>query len=100
MLKIPNAALRFTPYERKSASSASSTSSSTTATEGTAKRKGPGVWVMENDKPKRIHVKTGISDGNYTELADGDLKEGQELLLESLGKQKSSSGGSHGPRMF
>lgn len=83
VLKIPNAALRFKPSEK-----------GPTAPE----KKGPGVWILEKDKPKRIPVSLGISDGNYTELATGKISEGQELIVESLTKPKSAQ--SSGPRMF
>jgi HlyD family secretion protein len=83
VLKIPNAALRFKPAEK-----------SITATE----KKGPGVWILEKDKPKRVPVSLGISDGSYTELVKGDIKEGQEAIVESLAKSKESS--RTGPRMF
>ncbi len=83
VLKIPNAALRFKPSEK-----------GPTAPE----KKGSGVWILEKDKPKRIPVSLGISDGNYTELATGKISEGQELIVESLTKPKSAQ--SSGPRMF
>lgn len=69
VLRIPNAALRFRPDK------------------GDIKYKGPGVWVIEDKSPKRIEVVTGISDGNYTELLSGNIKEGQELIVESLTKR-------------
>lgn len=83
ILKIPNAALRFKPSEKGPAA---------------PEKKGPGVWILEKDKPRRIPVSPGISDGNYTELVSGELKEGQEVIVESLAKPKSAQ--SSGPRMF
>jgi HlyD family secretion protein len=83
VLKIPNAALRFKPSEKGPAAS---------------EKKGPGVWILEKDKPRRIPVSLGISDGNYTELATGKISEGQELIVESLTKPKSAQ--PSGPRMF
>jgi HlyD family secretion protein len=83
VLKIPNAALRFRLSEKGAQ---------------TPEKKGPGVWILETGKPGRIHVTAGISDGSYTELLSGDIREGQELIVESLVKAKAS--GSAGPRMF
>jgi HlyD family secretion protein len=84
VLRIPNAALRFKPSKKIT---------------GMPEKKGAGVWILENNKPKRINVVTGISDGTFSELISGEIKEGQEVIIESLvksnGKQQP-----RGPRMF
>ncbi len=87
VVRIPNAALRFKPSDKRQ---------KTDQARGEKKDRGPGVWIVENNKPKRIGVTTGISDGTYTELVSGDLKEGQELIVESLAKPK---GNGSAPRM-
>jgi HlyD family secretion protein len=88
VLKIPNAALRFKPPETAKSPGYSSL----------------GVWILEYEMPKRIMVKTGISDSSYTEVLSGNIREGQEIIVESLVKTKGRSGtgssGSRGPRMF
>lgn len=86
VLRIPNAALRFRPSEGRG-----------TGDKKKEKAGGSGVWVLENTKPKRIGVTAGISDGSHTELVSDVLKEGQELIVESLAKPKA--GGSSAPRM-
>jgi HlyD family secretion protein len=83
VLKIPNAALRFRPVEK-------------VKTE--VQQKGSGVWILEQGEPKRIPVSTGISDGNYTELVSGNIKEGQEVIVESITKARAQTPSS--PRMF
>lgn len=44
---------------------------------------GGRVWVPDeaNDKPKAVPVRLGLSDGTYTELVAGDLKEGDEVII-------------------
>ena len=86
-LKIPNAALRFKPSERPAEKTPAMTG-----------RKGPAAWILENNKPKRVGVTLGISDGAWTELLSGELKEGQELIVERLNKAKPQ--GASAPRMF
>jgi HlyD family secretion protein len=81
VLRVPNAALRFRPAER---------SVEATSQKGSADQKGSAVWVLENGKPKRIKVTTGIGDGNYTELVSGELKEGDAVIVESIGGMKKS----------
>ncbi len=82
-LRAPNAALRFTLQEAKKT---------------VLRENSTGVWILENEKPKRIQIVTGISDGNFTEVVSGNIKEGEEVIVESLSKAKKSS--SSGPRMF
>ncbi len=82
VLKVPNAALRFRPSDKAR----------------TKQQKGAGIWILENEKPKRVPVTAGIGDGNYTELTSGEIREGQEVIVESLAK--ASGPKSSGPRMF
>jgi HlyD family secretion protein len=43
------------------------------------------VWVLGADgKPIAVAIRLGISDGNSTEVAGGELKEGQEVLVGTL----------------
>jgi HlyD family secretion protein len=61
-LRIPNGALRFRPANQKPA--------------------GPTVYVLNSSgvpEPRKIQV--GISDGLYTEVVSGDLREGEEVIL-------------------
>jgi HlyD family secretion protein len=84
VLKIPNAALRFRPSDKGTQ---------------TPEKKGPAVWMPDKGQLRRVPVSTGISDGTYTELASGEIKEGEELIVESLAKDKTVRQ-SGPPRMF
>jgi HlyD family secretion protein len=88
VLRIPNAALRFRPAERAPEK----------ATAGGSEKKGPGIWILENGKPKRVSITLGISDGTFTEVLSGDLKEGQLLIIEAL--RKGAAKAATSPRMF
>ncbi len=83
VLKLPNAALRFAPLD---------------ARKENAGQKGKAVWIIENNKPKRLPVTTGISDGSFTEMLTGDVRQGQELIVEVLSKSKNKA--QQGPRLF
>ncbi len=83
VLKLPNAALRFTPPD---------------ARKENAGQKGKAVWVVENGKPMRLPVTVGISDGIFTEMVGGDVRQGQELIVEALSKSKSKA--QQAPRLF
>jgi len=87
VLRIPKAALRFSPR-----TIVKSRNEKTQA-------KGPGVWVLENNSPKRVTVTTGISDSSYSELLSGEIREGQEVIVESIGNAPEQRPAS-APRMF
>ena len=64
----------------------------------------PGrLWVpVPGGAPKAVDVRTGLTDGTSTEILEGPLKEGDEVILgagEAPGAVKKS-GGPSGPRMF
>lgn len=90
VLRISNAALRFR-FTDKPASPGPAA--------GAGEKKGPAVWVLEKNKPKRVGLTPGISDGNYTEVASGELQEGQQVIVELL-KKGASSTQTRSPRMF
>ena len=80
VLLIPNASLRFKP----------ATSVATPDQKGVKGPKGPGVWILENNKPKNVKITTGISDGNYTELISGELTEGEQIITDSSNSTKKN----------
>jgi len=83
VLKIPNAALRFKPAEKGKTA---------------VQQKGAGVWILEQGQLKRVPISIGISDGNYTELVSGEIKEGQDVVVETV--TKITQPAPSGPRMF
>jgi HlyD family secretion protein len=59
------------------------------------------IWILENNILKRVPIFIGISDGTLTEVTSGDLKEGEEIITESLAKgQKGDADGAPPPRFF
>ena len=45
------------------------------------------VWLNQNGKLTRVPIRTGITDGQQTELLRGDLKEGQDVVTNVTTKQ-------------
>lgn len=61
------------------------------ATTGRSRTRGR-VWVLTRDKKlEPVMVMTGISDGKYTEIINGSLKDGDEIVLGAT-SNKSSAG--------
>ena len=82
VLRVPNAALRFKPVEATGKSDPSRDRQSL---------RGTKVWVLDKGKPMPVKVTTGLSDGNNTEIIDGQLQEGQEIITDSLNAKKDSA---------
>jgi len=47
----------------------------------------PGrVWVLDDQgRPRPVPVRLGLSDGTWTEVLAGDLREGQDVIVGTLG---------------
>ena len=80
ILTVPNAALKFTPV-----------------TDG-RKYNSQGIWIMQNGKPRRVNIETGVSDETNTEIISKDLK-GDETVIVGFagGKNKKSARGGRPP---
>lgn len=60
------------------------------------------VWTLdEGGQPRAINVRLGLTDGTYTELVGGGLKEGMQLIVGTVnaGTGGSTRGG-RSPRLF
>lgn len=90
VLKVANAALRFRPpggEPQPTAAQPGSGGMGLGAGGGKGKSAlGAGkLWVLGVDgKPVALDVKTGINDGNQTELLEGDVKEGLKIIVGTV----------------
>ena len=60
-----------------------------------ADRPTPGrVWVLGSDgKPQAVAIQIGIGDGNVSELVQGEIKEGQQVIVGGIGAAAASGAG-------
>jgi HlyD family secretion protein len=110
VLKITNAALRFRPEFAKreeigekakgDLSKKQKPSRSESSPQGEGKLVGR-VWVLSPEgKPKPIPIFLGITNGTFSEVVSGDLKEGTEVIVEETSNKKGGSQSkSPGPSM-
>ena len=117
VIKVPNTALRFKPTEKDGvAPRAPSAEKAAVRPPGPASGVGGGaeasggkaggrptgarsygVWILQNKKPQRIPVTIGISDGTFSEVTTGDLREGQEVIVESSSRPVNGAPGASRP---
>ncbi len=82
VLLVPNEALRFSPSFNKE------------------KYDNTGVWKMEKGQPPhRVNVKIGILASKNTEIIDGDLKEGDRIIVGENNLKASGTVSMAPPRM-
>ncbi|MBA3821885.1 MAG: hypothetical protein H0X17_23580, partial [Deltaproteobacteria bacterium] len=43
------------------------------------------LWKLEDGQPTMVLVKPGLSDGSATEMLEGDLEPGDQLITEISG---------------
>jgi HlyD family secretion protein len=105
-LAVSNAALRFRPPPSLAGSASGAASSgrrhprgaASAAAEKEAPDKGASdkspsdkgapdpiktVWVLRGSTPKEVTIHTGLSDGTVTEVVDGELSEGDPVVVDS-----------------
>ncbi len=100
VLKIPVAALRFRPPSAPAPSR-----NKGGADRGKGMSQMQTVYVLdENNQPKPVRLKLGISDGNFVAVANGPITEGQQVVIGMATKNTSAAsapgqqqGGRRGP---
>lgn len=81
VLKVPNAALRFKPPADKKASSPNDPKISKVSKERPSSR----IFILDAEgNPKITPLKTGLTDGIMTEILEGDITEGTEILVGTV----------------
>jgi HlyD family secretion protein len=99
VLLVPNAALRFTPAAATAVAASASASGSIVSrlmprppSTGAPRRAGMNaaasrqVFVLRDGAPVAVAVQPGLSDGRRTEIAGGELREGDAVIVEQAAR--------------
>ncbi|CAM8421196.1 AcrA Membrane-fusion protein [Candidatus Methylopumilus planktonicus] len=103
VLLVPNAALRYRPKneelnlamkkDKKPDDNKSKTKSDDL---GSGK-----IYVLRNNKPEMIRVKTSITNGKFTEIISSDIKANELVITADMASdQKTGSSANRPPRVF
>ncbi len=98
-LLAPNIALRFTPAITASAQQTDQRSLIQRIMPGPPPRpsaskgqeeehSGPRVWILKNQQPVPVTVKTGITNGKWTEIITNEIQSGTPLVVDTLKVEK------------
>ena len=106
VLKVPNAALRFKPPATLLGDAGAKAGGAGGAgggkPGGAAAAPGAGgraggraegaetpdrrtVWVLRQEVPVQVKIRTGISDGSFSEVVEGDLQPGEAVITDAAG---------------
>ncbi|HYL20110.1 MAG TPA: efflux RND transporter periplasmic adaptor subunit [Burkholderiales bacterium] len=89
VLRVPDQALRFAPRAQPASQGSAKPAASAT---------GAAVWVLRDGQPTRVPLKTGLDDDAYTEVSEGVLAAGDEVII---GERRSAAAQpSLWPRLF
>ncbi len=87
-LRVPAAALRFKPTSAVLAAlgqprAAAASSGAPAGPVGTSGARQETVWIYDGGHIRAASVRTGISDGQFTEIVDGNLQEGTTIATQA-----------------
>jgi HlyD family secretion protein len=99
VLRVPNAALRFRPSQelfatlQRQGKGSGDGGAGLAAAGGGRQRMGRGtgdeppdqktVWTLAGGVPRPIKIKVGATDGTKTEVAEGALNEGEQVVIDA-----------------
>lgn len=99
VLLVPNAALRYRPKNeelnlamKKDKKPDDNASKTKTDDLGSGK-----IYVLRNNKPEMIRVKTSITNGKFTEIISSDIKPNEFVITADMGNDQKTGSSAQGP---
>ena len=83
VLRVPMRALAFSPHHRAAAAGESA--------DHPRSRPGTRVWTVRDGRLHPVRISRGLDDGNFVEVISGNLKPGDEVVIDQI----RSGGGQH-----
>ena len=99
VLQVPNAALRYRPKNEElnlamKKDKKSDDNKSKTKNEDLGSGK---IYVLRNNKPEMVRVKTSITNGKFTEIISSDIKANEFVITADMANDQKSGSSSQGP---
>ena len=79
VVRLRNAALRFQPDSKLLARIGVADPAQTSSSRDPNRKT---VWVLRGNQPVPVAVSTGVSDGTWSELVQGDVQPGDVLITD------------------
>ena len=99
VLLAPNAALRYRPKnEELNLAMKKDKKPDDNASKNKGDDLGSGkIYVLRNNKPEMIRVKTSITNGKFTEIISSDIKPNEFVITADMGNDQKSGSSAQGP---
>ena len=98
VLLVPNAALRYRPKNEETMMAlkreANKTEKPKSEDDGLARGK---VYILKDNKPQMVRVKTSITNGKYTEIISSELKPNDLIITGDMMTDQKSGSSAQGP---
>ncbi len=85
-LRMPNSALRYTPSEMLHGE----VDKKAITERKFAKKSSSHIWILDGGQLKQVSVKLGIGDDNFTEILEGDVQEGQDVVFAEIAAKSAA----------
>ena len=90
VIRVPDQALRYLPAGKVAAAPAPTVPAPAVPAAASAQPAAMAahqgqVWVLRDENPVRVAVTLGLDDDTYTEIASGDLKIADQVILSEQG---------------
>jgi len=100
VLLVPNAALRYRPKNEElnlamKKDKKSDDNGSKLKSDGFGSGK---VYVLRNNKPEMVRVKTSITNGKFTEIISSDIKANEFVITADMATDQKSGSSAQGPQ--
>jgi HlyD family secretion protein len=100
VLLVPNAALRYRPKNEElnlamKKDKKSDDNGSKLKSDGFGSGK---VYVLRNNKPEMVRVKTSITNGKFTEIISSDIKPNEFVITADMATDQKSGSSAQGPQ--
>ncbi|MCX6051672.1 MAG: efflux RND transporter periplasmic adaptor subunit [Campylobacterales bacterium] len=94
VLLIPNAALRFRSTDDKKAKfKAKKDNHISDATKG-------HIFILKDEQLKKIYISIGITDGKYTEVTEGAIEAGDQVIVSENNSERDTAKSNSPMKMF
>jgi len=90
VLRVPNAALRFSPRGERSAAAQKSADRPAAGSRGGERH---AVYVLKDDRPVRVPVQIGVDDDAFTEITSGNIAAGDTIIVGVRGAATGATSG-------